>query len=208
MTRRPQQVQIVWGHKLSQIDQKLDEIIPWVRQADRPFYDIFLLGIDAEITIGRWLQRHSSELSLQRTRLLIADDCIAGGYIAVAGSKLTGCRQADLLDLARQMGEHSYTELRARMDDLSTLFAPVEDHDFYLSKLGICPRMEGRNLEKHLLDDCLHRARQGGFGQVRVDVPEHNAASRGFYEAHGFQPIYRGKSRSSDLRYLSMTCSV
>ncbi len=208
MTRRSQQIQIVWGHKLPQGDEKIDDIVPWVRESGRPYYDVFLRGIDTDHIITRWLKRRSSELALQRSRLLIADDRIGGGYIAVAGGELAGCRQADLLDLAREMGEHSYSDLRARMDDLSGLFAPVEEHDFYLSKFGILPRMQGRGLSNHLMDDCLHRARQGGFGRVRVDVPEQDEEARALFETYGFRPIYRGKADSSELRYLSMTCVV
>lgn len=208
MARRSRQAQIVWGHKMSRIDQKLDDIVPWVREADRPYYDVFLRGTDLDRIIARWLRRNSSELALRRTRLLIADDRIAGGYIAVAGGDLSGCRQADLLDLAREMSDHSYTDLRARMDDLDDLFAPVEEHDFYLSKLGVLPRMKGRGLNKELMDDCLHRARQGGFGRVRLDVAEEREQTRAFYETYGFEPIYRGKAKQSDLRYLSMVCPL
>ncbi len=208
MTRNTQQVQIVWGHKTSHLDKKLNDIVPWIHQAGRPYYDIFLRGNDVHSVIAQWLKRRSSELSLRRTRLLVADDRIAGGYISLAGGDLAGCRQADLLDLARTMGEHSYRELRDRMDDLSDLFAPVEDHDFYLSKLGVLPRMEGRGLSQYLMDDCLRRARQGGFGRVRTEVPEHDEETREFYETYGFKPIYRGKTSMSNLRYLSMVCPV
>ena len=208
MTRRSHQVQIVWGHKLPRTEEKFDDIIPWVHQAGRPYYDVFLEGVDAEQMLARWLQRRSSELSLRRARLLIADDHIAGGYIAVAGGELPGCRQADLLDLAREMGKLTYRQMRARMDDLGDLFAPVEEHDFYLSKLGVMPRMQGRGLNKYLMDDCLHRARQGGFGRVRTDVDENDEETRAFFETYGFRPIYRGKAKSGQLRYLSMSCGV
>lgn len=208
MTRHSQQVQIVWGHKTSHIDKKIHDIVPWIREAGRPYFDIFLRSNDVDAIIARWLNRRSSELALRRTRLLIADDRIAGGYVSLAGGDLAGCRQADLLDLAREMGEHSYKELRSRVDDLSDLFAPVEDHDFYLSKLGVLPRMEGHDLSQHLLEDCLRRARQGGFGRVRTDVPEHRQETREFYATYGFRPIYRGKTSKSDLRYLSMVCGV
>ena len=208
MTRRSNQVQIVWGHKTPQIDQKLDDIVPWVRQSGQPYYDIFLRGNDIDAIVSRWLQRRSSEISLRRTRLLIHGDRIAGGYIALAGRELPGCRQADLLDLAREMGEHSYSDLRARMDDLSDLFAPVEEHDFYLSKIGVMPRIEDQEMERNLMDDCLRRASQGGFGRVRADVPEHLEDQRGFFESYGFRPIYRGKTKESNLRYLAMVCDV
>lgn len=209
MTRRAdRQVQIVWGHKTPDIDQKLDDITPWVLEAGRPYYDVFLEGTDPHEVIGRWMQRRSSELALRRTRLAVADDRIGGGYIAIAGSDLAGCRQADLLDLARSMDDHSYSELRARMNDLDDLFAPVEAHDFYLSKLGVMPRLADRELEHPLMDDCIRRARHGGFGQVRTDVCEDDDEMRGLLDTYGFRPIYRGKSSRTNLRYLSMSLEV
>ncbi len=209
MTRRTdRQIQIVWGHKTPHIEQKLDDIIPWVHQAGQPYYDVFLEGTDSEEVLSRWLQRRSSELALRRTRLAVVDDRIAGGYIAVAGTDLAACRQADLLDLARTMGDRSYSELRSRMNDLDELFAPVEAHDFYLSKLGVMPRAAHRELEIPLLDDCIQRAEHGGFGQVRTDVCEDDEAMRSLLQTYGFRPIYRGKTPDGQLRYLSMSLEV
>ena len=204
MTNRSEQVQIVWGHKTSKVEQKMADIVPWIYEADRPYFDIFLDGTNPRQVLARWLQRRSSEISLRRARLLIADDRIGGGYVAVAGSELRGCRQADLLDLARSMGDHSYSDLRARMEGLSDLFAPVEEHDFYLSKLGVMSRVEGRGLSYRLMDDCVRRADQGGFGQVRVDVPEHYEETVEWYQTYGFQPIFRGKTKDGSLKYLAM----
>lgn len=208
MNRNSSQVQIVWGHKTPNIDRKLNDIIPWVRDAGRPYYDIFLDGTDLDSTIARWLQRRSSEVSLQRTRLLVTDDRITGGYISLAGRELPGCRQADLLDLAREMGEHSYSELRARMDDLRDLFAPVEENDFYLSKIGVLSHMQGQGLSHHLMRDCIRRATQGGFRRVRLDVPEHHKVARELYRTHDFEPVYRGKTPVSNLRYIAMVCDL
>lgn len=208
MTRRTRQVQIVWGHKTPEIEQRLDRIVPWVLDAGRPYYDVFLEGTDPREVITRWLQRRSSELALRRTRLAVADDRIAGGYVAVAGRQLAAARQADLLDLARLMGKRSYSELRARMNDLENLFAPVEAHDFYLSKLGVIQQMEDRELEHPLMDDCIRRARHGGFGQVRTDVCEDDEEMRELFETYGFRPIHRGKASTGDLRYLSMSLVV
>ena len=208
MNRHLDHTQIVWGHKTPQAEHHIDSIVPWVRAADRQFYDIFLRGNDVDDVLRRWIGRRSSEISLRRTRLLICDDRIAGGYVAIAGAELAGCRQADLLALAREMGNGSYSDLRARMDDLSDLFASVEEHDFYLSKLGVLPDFEGRGLRSHLMDDCLRRAQQGGFGRVRVDVAEGDEVNLGFFEGYQFRPIYRGKTKATDLRYLSLARST
>ena len=204
MTRHNAHTQIVWGHKTPRAEHHVDAIVPWVREADRHFYDIFLDGNNIDHVLRRWIGRDSSEIALRRTRLLICDDRIAGGYVALAGSELPGCRQADLLDLAREMGNGSYAALRARMDDLSDLFAAVEDHDFYLSKLGLLPDFKDRDLRPELMDDCLRRARQGGFGRVRVDVAENDKDHLAFFEGYQFRPIYRGKTRATELRYLSL----
>ncbi len=208
MNRRAHALHFAWGHKTPQIERKLIDIVPWVHQAGRPFFDIFLDGADPEDVLNRWLQRRSSELSLHRTRLLIHDDRIAGGYISLAGRDLPAARQADLLDLAREMTDLTYADLRDRMEDLKDLFAPVEDNDFYLSKLGLLPSIDHPGLHQHLLDDCMRRAHQGSFRRVRVDVAEHHSDLRELYSSYGFQAVYRGKSPVSDLRYLAMICDL
>lgn len=204
MLRPDSQHQLVWGHKTPHIERKLQDIVPWLHQAGQPFYNIFLDGADPDSTLRRWLMRRSSELSLQRIRLLITDDRIAGGYVSLSGRDLPGCRQADLLDLARSMGTESYTRLRDRMEDLRDLFAPVEENDFYLSKLGLLPQKDSPSLRQVLLDDCIRRATQGGFRRVRVDVPEQDRSRRDFYGGQGFDAIYRGKAPTSNLKYLAM----
>lgn len=208
MARRNRQTQIVWGHKTPNVEQKLEDIVPWVLEAGRPYYDVFLDGTDPEEVVARWLQRRSSEIALRRTRLAVVDDRIAGGYVSLAGSEVAGCRQADLLDLARTMSDHSYSELRARMDDLSDLFAPVEAHDFVLSKLGTLDRVDDDQVEYDLIDDFVERAQYGGFVRARVDVDEDDEQRRAMYENYGFRAVYRGKSKESGLRYLSMVVEL
>lgn len=207
MTRHGTQFQLLWGHKTPQIESRLHDLIPWLTHAGRPYFDVFFEGVSPEDTLTRWMQRSSSEFALQRTRFLIDDQVIVGGYISLAGRDLAGCRQADLLDLARTMGESSYSTLRTRMNDLKDLFVPVEENDFYLSYLGLLPEKESPRRQQALLNDCLRRARQGGFGRLRVDVPE-QSPQRDFYAGQGFNVAYRGKSRSSNLKYLTMVYSL
>lgn len=204
MNRRAMEYQLIWGHKTPQVEAKFGDIIPWVYQSGRPYYDVFLEGADHEEILRRWMQRSSSEIALRRTRLLLDDQRIVGGYISHSGRELAGCRQADLLDLARSLGDISYQSLRRRMEDLKELFAPVEENDFYLSRHGLLPGKECPRRRQALLQDCLRRARQGGFGRLRVDVAEENREARDFYQGQGFLVAYRGKSEHSRLRYLSM----
>lgn len=207
MTQPSDDIQIVWGHKTPNIERKLHDILPWIHRAGRPYYDVLFEGVDTEDILAKWLDRRSSELSLRRMRLAVVDDRIGGGYVACAGSDLPGCRQADILDLARSADDYDYSDLRQRIDDLSGLFAPVEAHDFYLSKLGVLPRVEDHPVERALIDDCIQRARHGGFGRVRTDVAEGDD-QMGLFEAYDFEPIYRGKSKESGLCYRSMVLDV
>lgn len=202
------QVQIVWAHKVPKIEQKLQDIVPWVREAGRPYFDVLFTGSEMDSLLADWVGRSSSELAAQRMRLLIQDDRICGGYIALAGQELAGCRQADLLALARDSGSYSYGELRARMEDLRDLFAPVEENDFYLSKIGVHPQMQGQGLSHYLMSDCIKRARQGGFRRVRTDVPAQGSVARELCRGYGFEAIYRGKARTSSLRYLSLALDL
>ncbi len=201
-------IRITWGHKVIDLEQHIDDILPWLAHEDRSYFRQLFGQFDVEQVFMRWLSRPSSEYSLRRLRVLLEDQRIAGGYIAVAGSELQGCRRADLLALARHHERLSYRDLRDRIDSFGELFAPVEDHDFFLSTLGLLDFASNRGLDYRLLDDCLHRADQGGFGRIRVDVAEQNRDLVQWYRTYGFRPIYRGKSDDGHLRYLSMSCDV
>ncbi|TXD36570.1 GNAT family N-acetyltransferase [Lujinxingia vulgaris] len=193
-----------WGHKTPDLERRIAELLTWVRPAGQPYDDALLQGADIDKTLSRWMLRDNSEITLQRARLLMLDDRIAGGYIALSGTELRTARQADLLDVARHMGEGSYAMLRERVERLRELFAPLEDNDFVITRLGLHPDHRGRGLCHALIEDYLRRGRQGGFRRARVDVPETHRAGLDLCRAYGFDTAYRGKSNDGKLKYLTM----
>ncbi len=201
-------IRITWGHKVVDLSKHIDDILPWLAKKDRSYLRQLFGQFDVQNVLARWLSRPSSEFSLRRLRVLLEDGRIAGGYLATAGGELSGCRRADLLALARHHERLSYRDLRQRLTTFDELFAPVEDHDFYISSLGLLEFAAGRGLDYRLLDDCQHRAQQGGFGRLRVDVNERHRDLVQWYRTYGFRPIYRGKSNDGHLRYLALSCQV
>ncbi|RAL22991.1 hypothetical protein DL240_08865 [Lujinxingia litoralis] len=202
--RNPQTPPLRWGHKTAGLEHRLSELLSWIRPAGQPYDDYLLEGVNPDEVLARWMLNDTSTITLQRARLLMIDERIAGGYIALSGTELRAGRQADLLDLARQIGEGSYAHLRARVDRVRELFAPIEDNDFTLTRLGLHPDHRGRGLCHTLIEDYLRRGRQGGFRRARVDVPETHRYALDLCRAYGFDTAYRGKSNDGKLRYLTM----
>lgn len=198
------QLQVIAGDKIPGVASRLAKIVPWVLSAGRPYYDHFLAGYGMEPIIARWLTMSTSEISLKWSRLLIADDDIAGGYIALPGRILNQCRQADLLDLARQLGRNSYSQLRKRVRDLHPLFSPIENDSLYLTRLGILPHKRGQGLSHHLMKDSIAQAIAGGYPRLRLDVCEENHTARNLFEAHGFQTDHRGHALAANITYIGM----
>lgn len=195
---------ILSGDELSGVEFHLPKLITWLRDAGRPHHELLLSGTDPDAVLRAWIERSTSEFALKNIRVLIADDDIAGGYLAMPGREVDRRRQEDLLDLARRRGRAAYAHIRACVRDLYPLFSPIRRNDFYLSRIGILPHKRGRGLAHHLIQDCIERATARGADRIRLDVSGDNAIAISLFQSHRFEIDYRGHALGANLFYEGM----
>lgn len=186
------------------IEEIVDRMIPWMIIPENRFYCALLEGHDAKPTLRRWIKNPDSELSLHKTRLMVANDRIGGGFTGFAGRQLQRRRETDLVDLVRNAARKRCPKLRPRLRDLMPLFAPVAPNDFYVSKFGVAPEWNHTDLHQPLLDECLRIAEGGGFDRVRIDIDDRNGPLFGLLDDNGFTVRQTGKADEADIRYLNL----
>lgn len=204
MNETPKQLQFVHAHQVPGIEHRLDYIVPWVRDSDRRYYEVLLADHDIDATLRRWMQNPDSELALQKTRLLIADDLVAGGYVGFAGRQLLRRREADLIDLARAHGNLRCPNMRQAIQRVHPLMGSVAPNDFYLSKIGVTAELRGRELEPTLLDACFDQAQAAGFDHMRIDIDDGDDFTRTLCTAKGFETLQKRRSPAVEIGYVQM----
>lgn len=204
MNESTNSLRIQSAHQVPGIHDRLHEMVPWLRHADSPYFELLFAGRDGDAMTRRWLKRSDSELALQSTQVLIAEDRLAGGFIGFSGRQLGRRREADIIDLARQIGNPRCPRFRTQISDIYTLTSPVARDSYYLSKLGILPEIDAHPLRQFLLESCIERARHIGFKHLRFDVDEANTVLSRLFADNGFEVIARRQARVSSIRYLNM----
>ncbi len=192
------------AHQVREIEHRLHEIVPWLRNSDSPYFELLFVGLDGDTMTRRWLTRSDSEIALAQAHVLSAADRIIGGFIGCAGRQLARRREADIIDLARQIGDPGSPKLRMQIRDIYTLSSPVPTHEYYLSKLGAIDGMETHQPQQFLLESCIERARRVGFDGVRVDIDESDRVLSRLFVDNGFEVIDRRKAPVSNVRYLNL----
>ena len=204
MTERSSKFLFVQAHKSPGIIDRLHLLLPWIYESDRRFFDILLQDWDFNEILPRWMVRDESEHGLHRTRLLIAEDRIAGGFVAMPGREVALARESDILDLVRHSDPRDWRKLRERVQDLYPLFGPIRPGDFYISRLSGLPSLKERGYDEVIVEEALNRARQHHVDRVRIDVDEANQRLCSICTAYGFETIDRGRVPNSTVTYLNL----
>ncbi len=208
MTDRQQDLLFIDADNRPGITSRTDSIISWTVPPERPLYCALLEGYDAERTLRRWITNPQSELALQNTQLMVASDRVAGGFTGFSGRQLRRRRETDLIDLVRRAKRPRCPRLRRRLKDLMPLYAPVAANDFYLSKIGLCPRANTDELGPALVDASIRRARNGGFDHIRTDVDADRCELIPILSDSGFQIRHRGQAPDAGITYLNMALKL
>ena len=168
------------------------DILPWVVEAGGPYFEVLFGGTEeAQLAIGQWAARESSEVSLRRVTLLLESDIVAGGFIGMGGMELARCRKADLIAV---MGEGegepaARSTLMARMGALRGLFAPIEPDQFYLSKMGVARSRQGAGLGHVIIRAFLDAGRAARYRRFALDVWAGNERATALYVSEGFRVV-------------------
>jgi ribosomal protein S18 acetylase RimI-like enzyme len=188
----------------------LDDVVPFaaplIREAGNPYYDmLFGSSETTATTLNAWMRRASSEVSIRRVQFLLCDSEIAGGFIALSGIELREARRADAMALLQSVRATDRPGLITRLANLSSLFSPVNDDDYYLSKVAVAPPFRGRRLGRVLVERYIAEGSSHGYSRYRLDVHTDNQAAVQCYRAAGFEISSRTESKDGSLKYYSMT---
>ncbi len=196
----------IMAHKVPAIEERLYQLVPWIYRCDRRYFEILLTGHHVGSTLARWMKRADAEIALSRTRLLIADDRVAGGFCAMAAREVVPRREADILDLIHHSDDPRSPELRARIKDLIPLFGPLKRRDLYISKLGLSPDIASQKhaLAEALLHECVGYAMGQGADRLRIDVDETDQFVCDLLNDFDFKPIGRRRAQVSEITYLNL----
>ena len=186
----------------------LPGVVALVHEAGNPYLDWLFGGRErASGAIAAWMLRPDSELSIDRVRIALVGDELAGTYISLAGSELRTCRQADALALIAETGQSQAARaaLVERLTASKELFPPVRPDDFYLSKIGVVGKHRRKGLGRALTHEFLAAGREAGCRQFRLDVAADNEPAVRLYRSLGFHT--ESKREAAGLRYLAMTAA-
>lgn len=179
--------------------------LPWVMEAGNPYYALLFGSAESTLrALDTWMRRSSSEISISRVQFLICDSEFAGGFIGLGGADLRKARKSDSIALMSTCGAADRPALIQRMANLSGLFLPVADDEYYLSKLGLNSRFRGRKLGRVLVERYIEEGRIRGYMRYRLDVQEGNEAAIRSYCSAGLQLCERTETKDGLIKYHSM----
>lgn len=184
-------------------------VLEWILEAGQPYFD-WLLGSReaARAVVEAWSGRSSSELSLHRVRVVVAEgDTVVGGYIALSASDLRRARAADAAALATASGGEERSALLTRLRASRGLFHAPEPGEYYLSKMAVLPDARGRGHGRAVAQAYLEAGRQLGHEAFCLDVAAANTVARDLYESLGFVLKEQSEVPDTPLSYIAMTRS-
>jgi ribosomal protein S18 acetylase RimI-like enzyme len=183
----------------------LPDLLPWVHEAGNPYFD-WLLGDPgtARAAIEVWMRRSSSEIALERVVALFEDGRAVGGFVGLAGADLARCAKADSLVALKAVGREGRAELLRRAKAVAELRLPVDDDEWFLSKLGVLEPYRRGGRGRALLHEFLHRGEAQGFTRFRLDVWEQDEHTVRLYESAGFQTADATHSEELGRKLLAM----
>ncbi len=177
----------------------------WILAAGRPYY-YWLCGDQeaAHRAITMWMRQPSSETFIERVRFLQYGSEIAAGYIGMCGAEVKKARSADMESLWAFLDMPSRSALIEKISQCLQLFAPVEEDEYYGSKMGVTRSFRGKGLTQPMFDHFFDEGNALGYSKFRLDVQAENKHALNWYFANGFEIVYTGQTTDGALRYHAM----
>jgi ribosomal protein S18 acetylase RimI-like enzyme len=203
-------------HASEQTPTQLYDVVatlqPWVHDASRPYADWYFGDEEsAAELIRRWMQRPTSEVYVGRAMLMMDHlERPIGCVIGMDGAELARCRAADFGEFCEAIGElPDAAEIAEQTVAVSReLFAPVDDDEFYISRVALSRHCRGRGLGRAMVQRAIEAQAERGVTRFRLDVSCDNAAAIRAYEAVGLREVRRARAPAAGLEYCAMTLEL
>ena len=189
----------------SDTERYIAEALPWVHEAGNPYFDWIFGGPEAALdNLEAWMKRPSSEVSIQRTRILLQGDRVVGGFLALGGEDLQRCIKADTLALLSAVKGEARRALLQRMAAVRDLFPRVAADEFYLSKMGVASDLRQRGVGRQVVKEFIAAGLGAKFRRFRLNVHQGNVPALALYRSSGFHVVHQSTSSQAKMTYLSM----
>lgn len=183
-------------------DALIPYAFPWILASGQPYYDWLCGSRDAaERTVAMWMRQPSSEIFIQRVAFLVCGSEIAGGIIGLSGVELKQARIADMSSYWATLDVQSRGALIEKLSQCQDAFAPIAGDEYYISKLGLARKFQGKGLARLLVEHCLDQGTALGYSKFRADIQTENKPSLRCSRVTGFEIFYTGQSSDGALRY-------
>jgi ribosomal protein S18 acetylase RimI-like enzyme len=193
----------------SEIDRSVVNSLSWLYDASNPYWDWFWGGPEiAREQLTAWTLRASSELSLQRTTLLVKGQRVIGGYIAVKGDELAVCRQADLFALLRYCRSSKNDGPLKRVNVAKSAFPLVAPEEYYLSRIGVENSFRGMGYGRQLLEHFIAHGTKQGHKTFCLNVTRTNSDAVTLYTRNGFHPASSTYDSKLPAHYVPMKLEI
>jgi ribosomal protein S18 acetylase RimI-like enzyme len=179
--------------------------LPWVHAASKPYVD-WLFGDHAAAAraLEQWMGRPSSEVFVGRAVLLLEESRPVGGFIALGGTELAGCRRHDAVATLASMPSDARAALLSRLRVGRELLPEPAADTLYLSRMGVLPHVRRRGYGKAILLEHLERGKRQGFTRFSLDVWSANTPAIALYTSAGFRLERRQQVGAAGMTYERM----
>ena len=190
---------------LANIEKILTDVVDWLWDAGQPYVG-YLWGSEKEgkAQTRAWLRRRQSELSLDKITLLMRDQVVLGGYLAMSGKDLLLARKYDLIEVMKVARGTNNTALVKRLGASRELFGTIDDQSYYLSRIGVRSEYRGKGLGRKLLEHCLASDRIGSYDLLKLHVSTDNQSAIALYLSHNFTIVRECTSTKAGMAYYTM----
>ena len=95
-------------------------------------------------------------------------------------------------DFSKQFGHHSYQAVMIQKSNiLGALLFRLTGADCEIIEIAVAPAYRRQNWARLMMDDCVKSALEAKAERLILEVAEHNAPAKAFYQDYGFMPVGR-----------------
>ncbi len=187
------------------IEPYIPQVIHLIYEAGLPFYD-YLLGNseNAYSCLEQMVRKESSEVFIRNVTVLVEDNEVVGGLLALDSSKLKECRISDSEILFNFFKYESEDQLLNKLTVAQELFKHLPISEYYLSKITVAQNHRRKGYGRELFQRYLDKGKELGYSRFSLEVSGTNTSAKNLYKSFGFQIQSRSKSSVANMEYCYM----